>query len=102
LEKFLARRQPPGRDGAAFAPFYALGQAVLALTQHALKHPAEAAAALAKARELSAEYEPDGSPDDPYDYNWDDWLRARLLLREATAALQSAPANETQPAAQGK
>jgi tetratricopeptide (TPR) repeat protein len=92
LDKFQSRTQadPEGR----YAPFFATGHAVGALIQHGQKRPAEAATSLAKAQALVDETMPDGSASRPLAFDWDDWLRARLLTREAAAALAGAKTGE--------
>ena len=55
---------------------------VLAMAQHELKHDAEARAALAKALELAQTKLPHLGSDNPGP-DWQDWLIAHILLREA-------------------
>jgi hypothetical protein len=100
LDKFQSRTllDPEGR----LAPYIATGHAVGALIQHGQKRPAEAAASLAKAQALVDETMPDGSASRPLAFDWDDWLRARLLTREATTTLAGAAPQPAQPAAAGK
>jgi len=97
LDKFQSRTQPDPEH--RFASFFATGHAVGALIQHGQKRPAEAAASLAKAQALVDQTMPDGSAARPLEFNWGDWLRARLLTREAAAALAATTPQPAQPAA---
>jgi hypothetical protein len=97
LEKFRAKSPPLEPNNTRFAPFYALGYAVAALNFHRQQQPTEAAAYLAKAQATVDQYMPDGSAARPLDFNWDDWLRARLLLREATKTLHEAGPQKSSP-----
>jgi len=90
LDKFLARRQTITATQTTYAPFYASGQAVLALAQHRLKRSADAAAALTSAQALVKQWMPAGTTEQPFNFDWDDWLRARLLVREAETTLKAA------------
>jgi hypothetical protein len=88
LEKFTARTQQHGPAGVTYAPYFALGHSAISLTQFRQGDRIKAAGALSKAQKLIDDSMPTGKPDRPLNNDWDDWLRARLLVREAESALQ--------------
>jgi serine/threonine protein kinase/predicted Zn-dependent protease len=78
-------RLSPRADGK---PVDATAFAVLALARHRLGQTQEARAALASARAILAKKMPDPDKGGYFEGDWHDWLRARILVREAEEALK--------------
>jgi tetratricopeptide (TPR) repeat protein len=73
--------------------------AVFTLAQHRLGRTQEARAALASARAILARKMPDPAKGRWFGGDWHDWLRARILTREAEANLKAnAPTPKALPA----
>jgi hypothetical protein len=71
----------------SLAAWYALQ----ALDHHRAGRASDARAALDRARADLAEKGPDPTRGRPYPVNWQDWVTAEVLVREAEAALVAAP-----------
>ncbi len=79
LKHWLTMGLGPQPDAAAYM--------VPSMAQYRLKHPDEARAALTKGTDnLNPKLLP--RDNDPLDDNWEDWLVAHILPREAQALIQ--------------
>ena len=66
-----------------------------AMSQHQLQKPAEARAALTKAREMMAvlDEEYPGTPERPSNWSWNRWMLEKALLAEAETLIEGKPAS---------
>ena len=80
LERFAPRADGVHWDATAFA--------VLAMARHRLDRPDEARTNLAQAKAILKQKMPDPPRGTPFDAgNWNDWLHAQILTREADELL---------------
>jgi serine/threonine protein kinase/tetratricopeptide (TPR) repeat protein len=79
LNRLCSTSRDEHRDAAAFA--------VLAMSHHRLGRGQEARAALNSAQAILAEHMPDLQSGQLFKGDWDDWLRAEILCREALGLL---------------
>jgi hypothetical protein len=75
----------PSPDGAVYE---ATIHTIMAMAHHRLSQPEEARQALERARTIVAKKMPKTERGQLFEGGWDDWLRCRILLREAEALIE--------------